>query len=47
VFRYNNRKGITDMNDYDRFKLVMSRIVGKRLTWNQLTGKEVSPTQAF
>src|ERR1039457_5891499 len=47
VFRYNNRKGSTDMNDYDRFKLVMSRIVGKRLTWSQLTGKESSPTQAF
>jgi len=24
----------------------MSNIVGKRLTWNQLTGKAVSPTQA-
>jgi transposase-like protein len=47
VFRYNNRKGTTDMNDYDRFRLVMFQIVGKRLTWNQLTGKEVSPTQAF
>jgi transposase-like protein len=44
VFRYNNRK---DMNDYDRFRLMMSSIVGKRLTWNQLTGKEASPTQAF
>ena len=44
VFRYNNRK---DMNDYDRFRLMMSNIVGKRLTWNQLTGKEASPTQAF
>jgi hypothetical protein len=47
VFRYNNRKGITDMNDYDRFRLMMSQIIGKRLTWNQLTGKAVSPTQAF
>jgi transposase-like protein len=47
VFRYNNRKGITDMNDYDRFRLMMSQIVGKRLTWNQLTGKATSPTQAF
>lgn len=44
VFRYNNRK---DMADYDRFRLAMSLIVGKRLTWNQLTGKEVSPTQVF
>jgi hypothetical protein len=32
------------MNDYD---LMMSQIIGKRLTWNQLTGKAVSPTQAF
>jgi transposase-like protein len=37
AFRYNNRKG---MNDFDRFKAAMSQIVGKRLTWNQLTGKE-------
>jgi len=34
------------MNDYDRFKLMMAQTVGKRLTWNQLTGKAVSPTQA-
>ena len=44
VFRYNNRR---QMNDYDRFRLAISHIVGKRLTWNQLTGKAVSPTQAF
>ena len=37
AFRYNTRKG---MNDFDRFKAAMSQIVGKRLTWNQLTGKE-------
>jgi len=43
-FRYNNRRG---MNDYNRFKLAMSQIIGKRLTWNQLTGKESSPTPAF
>jgi hypothetical protein len=36
VYRYNNRE---DMNDFDRFKLAMSQIIGKRLTWNQLTGK--------
>ncbi|MDP8983399.1 MAG: IS1595 family transposase [Acidobacteriota bacterium] len=35
MFRYNNRKG---MDDFDRFKLAMSQIVGKRLTWNRLTG---------
>jgi hypothetical protein len=28
------------MNDFDRFKLAMSQVVGKRLTWNQLTGKQ-------
>jgi len=35
VFRYNNRK----MNDSDRFNMVVREIVGKRLTWDQLTGK--------
>jgi transposase-like protein len=34
-FRYNNRK----MNDGDRFNIVVRQIVGKRLTWDQLTGK--------
>lgn len=37
-FRYNNRR---DANDGDRFLLVMSQIVGKRLTYAELTGKEV------
>jgi len=37
AFRYNNRK---DMTDFDRFKLAASQIVGKRLTWNQATGKD-------
>jgi len=36
-WRYNNR---TDMNDFDRFKLAASNIVGKRVTWDQLTGKQ-------
>jgi hypothetical protein len=35
-FRYNNRKG---MNDGQRFDLAVRQIVGKRLTWDQLTGK--------
>jgi transposase-like protein len=35
VFRYNNRK----MNDSDRFNMVVREIVGKRLTYDQLTGK--------
>jgi transposase-like protein len=36
AYRYNNRR---EMDDFDRFKLAMSQIVGKRLTWNALTGK--------
>ena len=28
------------MTDFERFKLACSQIVGKRITWNQLTGKE-------
>jgi|SRR5581483_9120018 len=34
-FRFNNRK----MTDPERFALVMSQIVGRRLTYNELTGK--------
>jgi transposase-like protein len=34
-FRYNNR----DMTDLDRFVSVMRHIVGRRLTYKQLTGK--------
>jgi len=37
AFRFNNRK---DMNDADRFNAVLSQIVGKRLTWKELTGQE-------
>jgi transposase-like protein len=40
AYRYNNRK---EMNDFDRFKLAMSQIVGKRLTWDVLTGKTECP----
>jgi transposase-like protein len=35
AFRYNNRK----TNDYGRFDLSVKQAQGKRLTWNQLTGK--------
>lgn len=38
VYRFNNRK---EMDDFDRFKLAMTQIVGKRLTWDQLTGKQL------
>jgi transposase-like protein len=40
AFRFNNRR---EMDDFDRFKLAMSQIVGKRLTWDRLTGKEPEP----
>jgi len=36
AFRFNNRK---DMNDSDRFDLAVRQIIGKRLTWAEVTGK--------
>jgi transposase-like protein len=36
AFRFNNR----DMDDIDRFVFAMRHIVGRRLTYKQLTGKE-------
>src|SRR5579862_9266937 len=36
VFRYNNRK---DLDDADRFIAIMSGIVGKRITYAEVTGK--------
>ncbi len=38
VFRFNNRK----MTDADRFAMVMTNIVGLRLTYAELTGKTES-----
>jgi transposase-like protein len=35
VFRFNHRK----MNDGERFDLAVRAAIGKRLTWDQLTGK--------
>ncbi|HEX4133329.1 MAG TPA: IS1595 family transposase [Bryobacteraceae bacterium] len=42
AYRYNNRKDENEnpLKDFDRFRTAMQQIVGKRLTWNQLTGKE-------
>jgi transposase-like protein len=41
VFRYNNRATVDNpMNDFDRFSLAVSNIVGKRVTYKELTGKE-------
>jgi transposase-like protein len=42
VFRYNNR---LEKNDGQRFAEVMSRISGRRLTFDQLTGKQDDPRQ--
>ena len=44
VFRFNNR-ATTDnpLNDSDRFTLAMSNVAGRRLTYNELTGKNQSP----
>jgi len=39
VYRYNNR----EMNDGERFRMAVIQIVGKRLTWDNLTGKDGSP----
>src|SRR5579872_3798264 len=41
AYRFNNRG--KDMNDYERFKQAASQIVGKRLTWNEATGKNHEP----
>lgn len=38
AFRYNNR---VDMSDSDRFDLAVRQIVGKRLTWAEVTGRGV------
>jgi hypothetical protein len=36
MFRFNNRK---DLDDAGRFNIVVSQLVGKRLTFAELTGK--------
>ena len=47
VFRYNNRGTAEEpMNDYDRFDLALRNVVGKRITYKELTGKE-GETAAF
>ena len=42
AFRYDHRLG---MNDSDRFVAVMKHVVGKRLTYAEVTGK-VEETQS-
>jgi len=46
AFRYNNRKDANGepLTDADRFDIAVRQVVGKRLTWDELTGK-VLPTQ--
>jgi transposase-like protein len=36
-FRYNNR---LEMDDYDRFRKLLKKVTGKRVTYSKLTGKE-------
>jgi hypothetical protein len=43
-FRFNTGK---TMNDGQRFKKALSQIVGKRLTYDELTGKAAEKIQAF
>ena len=42
AFRFNNRKHVDGsvVSDYERFKIALSQIIGKRLTYNALIGKE-------
>jgi hypothetical protein len=51
AFRYNNRKDEDGelLKDADRFDCLVLQIVGKRLTYSQLTGKEsqIPATEAF
>ena len=44
VFRYNHRK---DANDGERFVAAMKQIVGRRLTYKALIGKEGETAEAF
>lgn len=37
-YRFNYRK---EMDDFDRFELAVSQIFNKRLTWNEVTGKNI------
>ena len=39
MFRFNERKG----KDQDRFRMVAGSVVGRRLTWKELTGYEDAP----
>lgn len=46
VFRYNNRGNKENpVHDGQRFKLLLSQVAGKRLTYSALTGKDRLPAQ--
>jgi hypothetical protein len=49
AFRYNNRLDDAgeDIGDFARFKTALSRIVGKRLTYKALIGKEGETEEVF
>jgi hypothetical protein len=40
AFRFNTHR---DMTESERFEMAMQQVVGRRLTWNKLTGNE--PTE--
>jgi hypothetical protein len=42
MYRYNNRKDENGekVSDFERFERAVRQIVGKRLTWDTLTGQE-------
>jgi len=42
AFRYNHRKDRdgNKLNDCERFSIALSQVVGKRITYKELTGKE-------
>lgn len=48
AFRFNTRKDALGeiISEYNRFKLALSQIVGKRLTYKALTGKEAETASA-
>jgi ISXO2 transposase-like protein/transposase-like zinc ribbon protein len=49
TFRYNNRgHSKAPVNDFERFKMVLSHIAGKRLTYKDVTGKLTArPAEVF
>lgn len=48
VFRYNNRATKDNpLTDADRFAFAVTQIVGKRLTYTELTGKELQKPETF